>query len=347
MREGKLPLYNPKIVKEQTYVAEKVIKQKLEAFYSVYNPSKLEYPDVVQIYLDFAKAHGVYALMERIKNKYSCSLDSVDNSPAGWKRIYKLIKLYCEKTKKKYTEEEVLLLYNYIKANGLLKFDEMLESENHESFTKVSRGNLDHWKNKWKETLQNHHEKEMKYKIERFMAFLKYIGGAEAEVSKVLKSKERDCVNLYRKKIYHVNETLLEKYGLCLNDVNMLKGNSHEERIVNLKMKLIEFFQHHDQARIDFGDDPSLELDLMQDCEIAIVKYEEFNDELKHTYGSKLEVEKENQVKKKLREYMNGNGDALSEHDVDKLLEFARKKGFHRMNESLVTNFGDGQELNH
>ena len=153
---------------------------------------------------------------------------------------------------------------------------------------------------------------------------------------------------------------MLKKYKFCLDDVKMVKGNTNQERKINLKQQLIEFYQKHDPNKLGteaFARLKSLGTrshtsiekqispqmaEIDRDAEWGILNLEALERKLSSRYGVGLEDSATQRLRHRLVEFYNQNNGRKKPEAIEKIVEYASKRGLDALNEKLMLTYGKG-----
>lgn len=383
-------LYSPAIPRETNeLVPAKELKQKLTDFYTLYKPENTR-GEQMENYLKYARSKGVLALKTVLKQKYKCSLDEADCSEIGWNRLFRKLEEFYKKHAGD-REVQIYRIFMFAREKGLLALDTELRGKYGESLSEFMASGLTLWKRNWREVLQKHHADAVTYELNRFYTF---VGTLPQQFQ-----MGQDMHTLVNWATQHtrteVNEKLLKKYRFCLDDVKMVKGTTNEERKINLKAQLIEFYQRNDPERL--GSDvygslggfsnaqhiSSASLDTLESSvsgrvsramaaakisanssirssveskdkispemleierrvEWGIIHLDELEKELTEKYGKGLEDSSTKELRRRLTVFYRQVNSSKNPDSIEKIIEYAKKKGLQAMNEKLVLTYGKG-----
>eukprot|EP00924_Labyrinthula_sp_SR-Ha-C_P013657 snap_masked-scaffold_5-processed-gene-9.13-mRNA-1 protein AED:1.00 eAED:1.00 QI:0/-1/0/0/-1/1/1/0/353 len=337
-------LYNPNVAAfADQVVSEDELKRNLSSFYQVYNPKKLKDPAEMEGYLSFAERNGVLALNSRLKNKYGCKLDEADSSKVGWARLRRQLEKFYAYYKPTHTQRQIDGILKFMRKKGLLEVDAELQKTYGESLTQfISRG-LRGWQEQWNEILEYNHKNAMNYQLERFYSYLEFTEANNPEIMNELKERgevEKLAVWAASHPRESTNEKLLEKYKYCLDDIPLVKGITREEREANLKLQLIDFYEHYDPARLDFINNTQAETELNEEAREGIVKYEELNEDLMSRYGQKLTDKVVEKLRQRLISFYKERNVHKDAKNIDKIVQYALESGYGEMNKALIVRWG-------
>lgn len=295
---------------------------------------------VIEAYLEKANQIGVLALRNEFKRRYKVNLEDADASESGWNRVYrKLEEFYKVHTPDR--DIKLVRIFSYAKEKGLLALDEQLKTKYGESLSEFSRRGLDSWKREWQPVLTSSHAESVTYELKRFYNFV------ETLPRKYPKKQNLDVLVEWATKHsrIEVNEKLIEKYNFSLDDVKMIPGNTTEERKINLKGQLIEFYQKHDPAKLgnqsqkEGVETPEM-AQINRDAEIGIIKLEQLEEKLKRMYGEGLTTNFKRELKERLRQFYLDLGKQKTSEALDKLVEVGEKQGLEELNKKLHHIYG-------
>lgn len=234
-----------------------VLRQQVEEFYAVYHPAKGTTKDINE-YLKYARSRGVLALKRFIKQRYGVNFDEADNSPRGWLRVQQNLEKYFTahqnrtQFNKKRQDPKTLAKIFLVTARkkGLYILDKQLKDEYGQSLSEYLRLNLVRWKQTWGSVINDVHSERVTYELKRFYNVICQTPQRSKKRQNVPTKGDETLKRLAEFQLVHsrdkVNERLLKKYNMCLDDVTMIKGATPSERKANLQRKLTEFYQKYD-----------------------------------------------------------------------------------------------------
>eukprot|EP00924_Labyrinthula_sp_SR-Ha-C_P012851 snap_masked-scaffold_12-processed-gene-0.51-mRNA-1 protein AED:1.00 eAED:1.00 QI:0/-1/0/0/-1/1/1/0/381 len=367
--QASYPLYNPQSTRPQETVSSETLRDQLKSFFKLHNPRRSD----ISEFLEFASIHGVLALNSVLKARYGHTLTSAYSFPdIDQQMFHQLLNFH----RNQFLDDNKLRQFcrqelKKLKRIGLRDLNEEYEKNYMKSLSAFSSSNVSNWKKNWSSILQVHHRDFIRYELKRFFVVVK-----RENARFTFNTPFQGLVDLaFKKSRDDLNSRLRNKYGFCLDDVYKIPGTTREERIVNLRTRLVKFYQKYDPSKVE--EDPSTikneplpgaikhrsetfdyqtaDFQFVQDfghfgrfgsCTIeeeaqyGIVAWEELNDSLRDRYGVQLEEEWAAKLRKRLINFYEQQGQTKEPHQIDRLVNYTYEHGLQALNKNLTLKYG-------
>lgn len=132
-----------------------------------------------------------------------------------------------------------------------------------------------------------------------------------------------------------VNEKLLLKYQISLDDVRMTKGLTNQERINNLAGELTAFYQIYDQQRLKKPEE------IRELARNGLIYYEDMNEALKNTYNANLLDSGKEKLADLLQKFYYRHNASKTPEQLERITKYGIDYGLDALNKKLTAQYGE------
>ena len=187
------------------------------------------------------------------------------------------------------------------------------------------------WKKTWNSTITAFSRENYMYQLRRFYACL---GKLTSEVK-----TEDELKTLVDWAMAHtredVNEKLLLKYKISLDDVRMTKGLTNQERINHLAGELTAFYQMYDQQRLKKPEE------IRELARNGLIYYEDMNESLKNRYAANLLDSGKEKLAMLLQKFYYRHNATKTPEQLERLTKYGIDYGTDALNKKLTAQYGE------
>mmetsp|Transcript_6133 Transcript_6133/g.10895 ORF Transcript_6133/g.10895 Transcript_6133/m.10895 type:complete len:382 (+) Transcript_6133:227-1372(+) len=325
---------------EATALELEQLRGRLENFYRVVDPIKLQDETKVNELLRWARKYSIPALLSLIKRKYGLEIEQVDSSEKGWLELKDALFSFYKKHDRFKPSSEIEKIYVWTKQNGVARLNIRLVAKYGvpiQSIQLKRSDGLSAFKARYKHAILAQKLSEMNSEVTKFFnEFHKQ--GTQAEIERLVQygiSEGRDALN----------QRLDKEFGNTLDNLTKLKGNTEGEKAAYLEERIRNFYATYATDEVALNEEKVNAL-----TEWGLGDFDGLNEHLLRTFGFDLDSKplSGEEIRQILFHYFtslrevnpNAPKKAASKHELEELINLARRSGLKSLSQHLLHEYG-------